>query len=222
MRRTLSTMLPSALIVSVGAYYLGGWAVLTVDEVPDYVTAKTPVTIAYVARQHGAEPLGKLDGVVEARSGSTVVSARAKEARTGHYSASLTLPHSGSWTVSITSGFGPSNAKLMPIRAIDFGGTPPALTDMERGRRLYVAKGCITCHVHAAVSPGEMIQVKAAPELTQKRYAADYLALYLANPSIRPPSTPGGAQMPNLGLKPAEIAALSAFINGASVVGSAK
>ena len=99
----------------------------------------------------------------------------------------------------------------------------PALTDAERGRRLFVAKGCITCHVHSAVDPEGTLQLKqVGPDLTTKRYAAEYLKLFLADPSIRPPSTPNGMRMPNLGLKPAEIAALAAFVNKDQQVTGAK
>jgi mono/diheme cytochrome c family protein len=86
------------------------------------------------------------------------------------------------------------------------GATPPAtLAAAERGRRLFVAKGCVTCHVHAEASGGASLAV--GPELTGKRFAAEYLARFLANPAIKTD------RMPDLGLKPAEIAALSAFIN---------
>jgi hypothetical protein len=94
---------------------------------------------------------------------------------------------------------------------------------MERGKRLFVAKGCITCHVHGSVDPAGTLQLKAVgPELTQKRYAPDYLRMYLADPSIRAPSTPNAMRMPNLGLKPAEIASLVAFVNNGQQVTSTK
>jgi hypothetical protein len=54
--------------------------------------------------------------------------------------------------------------------------------------------------------------IAVGPNLTPRRYQADYLAKLLANPSIA--RTPGQqSTMPNLGLKTAEIAALVAFIN---------
>lgn len=68
----------------------------------------------------------------------------------------------------------------------------------------------MTCHVHGSVEGSG--EVPAGPELTPKRYVPDYLAKLLADPSsvasVMKPAT-----MPNLGLKPAEITALVAFIN---------
>lgn len=206
--------LSAALVVTAAAFTFGGWAVITIDEVPDYATVGKPVNLTYVARQHGVEKLDKLSGDIEARSGKTVVRATVRENPRTHYTASITLPHSGDWTVTVNSGFGPSNAKLIPLKAVDAGAPPPEIAQAERGRRLFVAKGCLTCHVHSAVSTDGMIQVKVGPDLSEKRYAADYLKMYLADPSIRPPSTPNGARMPNLGLKPVEIVAIAAFING--------
>jgi hypothetical protein len=219
MRRLFRSPVPpfalsAALLATAAAFTFGGWAVITIDELPDYATVGKPLNLTYVARQHGVEKLDKLTGDIEARSGKTVVRATVRENPRAHYTASITLPHSGAWTITVNSGFGPSNAKLIPLQAVDAGAAPPEVAQAERGRRLFVAKGCVTCHVHSAVSTDGMIQVKAGPDLTEKRYAADYLKMYLADPSIRPPSTPNGARMPNLGLKPAEVAAIAAFVNG--------
>jgi len=53
----------------------------------------------------------------------------------------------------------------------------------------------------------------AGPELTGRRYPADYLKRFLANPAIAVAERPATARMPNLGLKPREIDALITFIN---------
>ena len=213
-RRLLKFAFLTAVVLVASAFYFGGWAVLTIDDLPDYATVGKPVSLTYVARQHGVEKLDKLSGDIEARSGKTVVRATVRENPRTHYTASITLPHAGDWTITVNSGFGSSNAKLIPLRAVDAGGPVLEIAQAERGRRLFVAKGCITCHVHNAVSTEGMIQVKVGPDLTEKRYAADYLKMYLADPSIRRPSTPNAMRMPNLELKPAEIAAIAAFVNG--------
>lgn len=222
-RRLLKFAFPMAVVLTASAFYMGGWAVLKVEDLPDYAAVGMPVSLAYVALQHGAEPLDKLDGEIVARSGSSVVRVAARETRRAHYTASITLPSAGDWTIAINSGFGNSNARLMPLRAVDGKAAPPTLSDAERGRRLFVAKGCITCHVHNAVDPAGTLQLKqVGPDLTTKRYAAEYLAMFLKDPSIRPPSTPNAMRMPNLGLKPAEIASLVAFVNTGQQVTSAK
>jgi mono/diheme cytochrome c family protein len=95
---------------------------------------------------------------------------------------------------------------------VDSGGKEPApLSEPERGRRLFAAKGCVTCHVHKAVHlEGELQNV--GPDLTAKRFGPGYLEQFLANPAIKPASN-GSMQMPNPQLKTKDIAALVAFIN---------
>ncbi|HKS05046.1 MAG TPA: cytochrome c [Gemmatimonadaceae bacterium] len=222
-RRLLKFAFPTAVLLTASAFYMGGWAVLSVQDLPDYATVGAPVNLEYIALQHGVDPLDKLDGEIVARSGSSVVRVTAREARRAHYTASITLPSAGDWTIAINSGFGNSNARLMPLRAVDEKSAPPTVTDTERGRRLFVAKGCITCHVHNAVDPEGTLQLKqVGPDLTTKRYATEYLKMFLKDPSIRPPSSPNAMRMPNLGLKPAEIAALAAFVNDGRAVTSTR
>jgi len=101
------------------------------------------------------------------------------------------------------------------LRAMEPGTTPRALSDVERGRRLFIAKGCFTCHVNTEVTTAPSIRV--GPELTGRRYPAVPLAKFLANPdSIQLTQLPrtGPFKMPNLGLKEREIASLVAMING--------
>jgi len=86
---------------------------------------------------------------------------------------------------------------------------------MERGKRLFVAKGCVTCHVNKNVDGG--MQLDVGPDLTGKQYDPAFLALWLANPKIKPPTKPG-AEMPNLGLSQREIASLTSFITGGKSV----
>jgi len=56
---------------------------------------------------------------------------------------------------------------------------------------------------------GQMSAV--GPELTDRRLPAEYLARFLANPSIKP-ETPGKMRMPNLDLREKEITPLVAFL----------
>jgi hypothetical protein len=53
------------------------------------------------------------------------------------------------------------------------------------------------------------------PELTERPLAPDYLARFLADPSISPSNRGRGeGAMPNLNLDQDEIAALTAFLSG--------
>jgi mono/diheme cytochrome c family protein len=201
---------PTLLLLPLIAFY-GGWAAVTVQDLPDYVVAGQPVTLTYTVRQHGFSRLSGLNGRLEAKAGRLEASATAAGTGEGRYTATLTLPSAGDWTITIYSGFGNSRVTLLPLRAIAQGAPAPrALAEAERGRQLFVAKGCVTCHLHRDVDGSGVVAV--GPELTSRRVPAEYLAAFLANPAIKAP-TRQGAEMPNLELQLAEIAALSAFIN---------
>lgn len=190
----------------------GGWVVITVTDFPDFVVVGKPVTLAYAVRQHGRHLLGGLTGRIEARAGSSLVRADAVPApESGHYSATLTLPSAGDWTVDILSGFGGSlSGTRITLPAIGRGRPAPAVSEPERGQRLFVAKGCITCHVHGDV---EGRSTSAGPSLTAKRYQPAYLKRFLTHPPQGDPFEPGRWQMPDLKLHERDIASLMAFIN---------
>lgn len=197
---------------TIAAARMGGWAVVTVEKVSDYIVVGKPVVLTFWVRQHGTHPMGGLTPRIEARSGFRRIEGRAWALPTeGGYRTSITVPESGDWSVTIESGFGPSKAKLLPWRAHDSTKTLPALSEPERGRHLFAAKGCVTCHVHRSVDIEGQVQ-DAGPDLSDRRFNAEYLAKFLADPSIKPP-TKDNNRMPNLALREQDIASLVAFIN---------
>ena len=191
----------------------GGWASITVESVPDHIVAGQPVTLTYMVRQHGVEPLSGLTGRVEARSGDQAATVTATAAgRAGRYTATLNLPRPGDWTITVNSGFGNSRVTLLPITVIAAGAAAPVLSDADRGQRLFVAKGCLTCHVHRD-APAEGYSSKYGPDLSERHFPADYLAQFLADPAKVLKARGSTKEMPNLELRPAEITALVAFVN---------
>jgi len=210
--RFLRSLLPGVLLVPAIAAYAGGWAAITVEDLPEYVVAREPVTLTFTVRQHGVSRLNGLKATVEAEAGRLEVTAAAAPGReAGQYTATLILPQAGDWTITIHSGFHSSSTTLMPLRVIEPGSRAPlALPAAERGRQLFVAKGCIICHLHRDVNTGSNTRV--GPELTGRRYPVEYLGQFLANPATAPRRS-RTAEMPNLNLKQPEIAALVAFIN---------
>lgn len=220
-RKSFQLLMPVLMLVPAVTFHAGGWAAITVDDLPDYVVAGEPVNLAYVVRQHGVTRVSGLNGSISAIAGDRKVRGAVRAGgKEGSYVASMTFPQPGDWTITIGSGFGPSQTTLLPIRVVDRGARAlPALSDSERGRRLFVAKGCVTCHVHQDVNTTSVASL--GPELTRARYPADYLTRFLADPTI-PTATsgqrPGTQRMPNLDLNPREIASLTAFINATSQV----
>jgi len=139
----------------------------------------------------------------------------------------MTLPRDGAWTIDIRSGFMSSTmtTPLMPLRVVAPGASPPPPMPVAmRGKHLFVAKGCITCHVHPETQEWE--STNAGPNLTGRRYVPEVLAAFLDDPdnsplSQNPRSGIGGTtyvRMPKLGLDPREITALVAFVNGGNTV----
>lgn len=205
-----------AIALAAATISAGGWAVITVDALPDRIEAGRAVTFAFTVRQHGHNPLGGLTARVEAGAGSQRISANANAGRNaGQYIASLTFPRAGDWSITVHSGFMTSKLTLLPLTVVDAGGPLQAsVSATEKGRQLFVAKGCVTCHVSDVTSPNESL--KLAPALIPKKYQDEFLARILANPAATLPTPRDAAQMPNLGLDQPEIAALVAFINDGS------
>jgi mono/diheme cytochrome c family protein len=223
-KRTLHAALFGTLLVPALAFTFGGWAVITVDDLPDYIIAGKQTDIGFVMRQHGMTPLPGMQPRVTMKAGDAEVSAMARPVgEKGHYVASLTVPRAGDYAVRIQSGFGPSENNLLPVHAIAAGAQPPRpLADADRGHRLFFAKGCVTCHVRGTEGTEG---VKVGPDLTGRRYPPDYVATFLADPEKSPLSKSNntGARMPKLDLKDREITSLVAFINSEGpVVGAVR
>ena len=109
---TRKITIASGLVLLVGLLIMmpvlgGGWAVVTLDHLPENVTAGEAVEIGFMLRGHGVTPV-TTDGLsVEARhleSGEKLsVPARSGEGE-GHYLALLSFPRSGTWEWGISVG----------------------------------------------------------------------------------------------------------------------
>jgi len=227
MKRLSLAVLGAVLVASTVAFMsMGGWAVVMVSKIPDAWIAGKPLQLSWQVRQHGVTLLEGLQPVLEARSGSRLVTGTTwafNEGGEKGYRGTITFPERGDWQVTIQSGFGRSRAELLPWRVVDSVttvrgtvadhltkiGVQP-LPESERGRRMFAAKGCVTCHTHRDVGiTGELKDL--GPDLTNRSFPPDYLAKFLTNPSIKPPTN--GKQMPNMELRQKDIEPIIAFIN---------
>ena len=198
----------TALTAFVTIAYAGGWAIITLNEFPDYAVAGKTLNLSFFVRQHGVTLLPDLRPTVHATAaGGLVAKASAVPAGSqGQYNAALTLPEPGDWTITVTSGFNTSETTLPVLKVIPSGSpVPTPFVAATRGLRLFTAKGCTGCHRHLEANPEHTADAKF--DLTGKRFPPDYLKKFLADPSIKTPD------MPNLKLKEEEIDALAAFIN---------
>lgn len=119
-------------------------------------------------------------------------------------------------TVTSTNrGWGPWEATILQLLNYvrpEFAVTALADTDwaadpVAYGKALFVAKGCVTCHVHSAARADFSLQV--GPELTNYRVIPEYVTVWLRDPKSIKPQT----SMPTLYLQEAEIEALVAFLS---------
>jgi hypothetical protein len=210
----------AALAVSVAAgAATGGWAVVSVTELPEYFVAGQQYAIQFQIRQHGRNLLPGLEprlvvSTSERRLGGLIggkdeVSVPATSVSPGVYSATFTAPVADRVFITIRSGFGPSDLRLYPQPVIARGTTRAAMAPAERGQVLFVAKGCNTCHANTdlAARPDNNT-IAAGPELGGRRLAAQYVIQKLKNPS---------QNMPDLGLTDSEAGAIAAFLSGERV-----
>ena len=204
-------LLSAVIAVPANAAVFGGWAVVTIENPPERLTVGMPYTFEYSVRQHGKELLSDLQGRIEARAGSKVVTADARPVSVGRYSAVLTVPSAGSWTITVNSGFGKSMTVMKPIAAAAQGAPVVAMSEPERGEHLFNAKGCVTCHVDMKVIP---------VDVRTNKYDEKFVKQLLADPAAMPKRHKAGVEMPNLSLKPGEIAALAAYLSGPNSTGT--
>lgn len=112
---------------------------------------------------------------------------------------------------SFVTGSGvPESVEAQSKSAVE-AASAPSISQVEFGRQLFLAKGCITCHYNSkAASESEYWTIDmGAPNLSKFSASPEALRLRLKDPTLVKSDT----QMPNLGLKETEIEALIAFIN---------
>ncbi len=270
--------------------FAGGWAVITLDELPSNLVAGEPFTVGFTVLQHGKTPMTDLYPKITAtlNKEQELVMDAEPEGKPGHYVATMTLPKEGEWQWSIqaftmdqkmpglsvaaastVSGSEPTvpikaqaTSTLMIVRVLSFivgilalavafrsrsrlamaltvvcltvgaasfmtGAAVPAveaqskssdepivapsISQIEYGRQLFLAKGCITCHYNSkAASATEYWTIEmGAPNLSKFSANPEIIFMRLKDPS----SVKSDTQMPNLDLTKVEIEALVAFIN---------
>lgn len=272
--------------------FAGGWAVITLDELPTGVVAGEPITIGFTVLQHGITPMTDLEPTVTARlSGAKPLTFfAAPDGKPGYYTATLTFPEGGNWEWSIQAftmdqkmpalnvtsssnvtitqpvaktepaAMGISPLLIVGIVAIATGfaglvvairhknrftlgltvvcllvgmasliaasASPveveaqssseslnvSAISQVDLGEQLFVAKGCITCHVNTKVTDSRdylTVGYENATNLSNFSAHPDVLRMRLKDPT----SVKSDTKMPNLDLTKVEIEALVAFIN---------
>jgi hypothetical protein len=132
--KLLTCMLSGLLLAPLPTSSIGGWAVISVQDLPDFAVPGRSFELVFTVRQHGVEPMGELEPTVDLWSGNSRNSVAATPTgKKGVYRATIEFPTPGDWNVTINSGFGPSRVTLVPITAVQAAGAPH-LPESERGR----------------------------------------------------------------------------------------
>jgi len=284
----LALLLAFAFAVPV---FAGGWAVITLDELPTGVVAGEPLTNGFTVLQHGKTPMADLDPTITAtlHKGDQLTVYAEPDGKPGHYAATLSFPKEGNWEWSIQAfsmdqpmpvlsvtvrGVASTNRSFVKteptsvptspllivrililaiglaglivavqrknrqaavitilcllasiglfmagagiVSSVEAQGKPSseALSDssqVELGRQLFIAKGCVTCHINTKISKNMTgsITLDIGTNLSNFSASPEALRLRLQDPSAVKSDT----QMPNLDLAESEIEALIAFIN---------
>src|SRR6266705_7065052 len=139
-------MLKLAPALLTGFVAAGGWAVVTVKDLPEYFVAGQQYTIEFQVRQHGRTLLSGLrpELVVMTTGARDVTISAVPRSSEGTYAATFTAPAPGQLTLTIRSGFGNTELHLYPETVVAAGTSRPAIAPRDRGQMLFVAKGCNT------------------------------------------------------------------------------
>jgi len=202
-------MLKLAPALLTGFVAMGGWAVVTVKDLPEYFVAGQQYTIEFQVRQHGRTLLSGLrpELVIEGAATRGVVIPAVARSAEGTYAVTFTAPAAGQVQFTIRSGFGNSQLRLYPQTVVVAGGSRPALAARDRGQMLFVAKGCNTCHVNSDLTDRPENQaITVGPDLGGRHLAREYVVQKVKNPASQ--------NMPDLGLSDAEAAAIAVFLSG--------
>ncbi len=113
----VSLVLALALALTIAIPALaGGWAVITLDELPTNVVAGESFTVGFMVLQHGQTPMTDLDPIIIARSGKEKITVFVNEqGKPGHYAADMTLPSEGEWEWTIQAF---SMEQPMPVLSV--------------------------------------------------------------------------------------------------------
>jgi mono/diheme cytochrome c family protein len=229
MRRALGILAMGVLLIAATPTpaAVGGWAVVTFQDVPEYLEVGTPTTLSFKIRQHGQTLLDDRSPSLALRNGDGLLSrlfgrdrvAAENGSEPGLYEATITPSDTGDMHVTIDTDLFRWKTELLPFRVVATGETPPPLSAHERGSQLFAAKGCASCHAKKDVAEfADWQVVRVGPDLMGRSYPADWLAQKLADPAQFRGAQTNGMVMPTLALDEREIAALVSFINGGHVM----
>lgn len=119
--RSFTVALALLLITTITAT-AGGWAVITLDELPGQIVAGQSFTIGFTVRQHGRTLRDDLAPILRFNRSDAKDSldfTAKREGDSGHYVASVTLPNDGQWNWKVDiEQFGMVTQDMSPLTVV--------------------------------------------------------------------------------------------------------
>lgn len=203
--------------------FRGGWLITTMHEWPEQLVVGTPTTLTFTMRQHGEEKLsGRAPTLRLSRGGWLSGRERIEVSRTaerGVYRATFTPEEAGSLSIAVDTDFNGWTTPMLPLTVVERGMKPQAQDAVTRGRDLFVAKGCVGCHVKADDEALEEFRtVPVGPALSGRSYPREWIIAKILDPAAQRTGpdgrTPAQAPvMPQLEVNAAEAAAIASYLN---------
>lgn len=120
MRRAITTTLAAGAlaVVTASTALAGGWAVTTVDAMPEEFDAGATHTIEYTVRAHGQTPTDAgASHLTFSQKGSKTLRFDATYLGEGRYRVEVTLPSEGSWQWEVSHAYGPQSLGSIEVAA---------------------------------------------------------------------------------------------------------
>lgn len=117
-------------VVLVGPAFAGGWAVVTLDAVPQGPATGQTLSLGLMVRQHGVTPTDGVSPTLTARNSATGETVRAvarKDGPVGHFVVDVAFPSAGEWTWKIApEPFAPTDFGTLSVLAAGAAKSQPA------------------------------------------------------------------------------------------------
>lgn len=154
----------------------GGWAVITLDDLPGPQTAGKPFMLGMTVLQHGETPLEIDQLQVTARqesSGQSLTFFAKPDGKPGHYSVELLFPEPGRWEWSVSSGMFPAYQPMPVLEVADASQTAGVTQKPVASALTMPLFPALFVLLALAVGVGMMV-------ISRKRHAPIFIGLGLA------------------------------------------
>ena len=178
---SLVTVVALSLGVLASPALAGGWAVTTMDDLPDQFVSGKEYLLGYTIRQHGQTPINvsKTEILAVASSGRTLSFPGKSEGAVGHYVATVFFPASGTYTWQVTQGdFAPQDLGRITILAAAGTSTTDKATDKAAADKAAADKAVVSDKAAAAdkVAAAEKLAASDKAVAAEKAAASDKAA----------------------------------------------